>query len=174
MNKRTKDKTLDFDVAAGNESGADWSAEKLAGVKRFAQINARLRTPEQHLKNSMLAIRFQMEEYIAATLPVSQVQTVDSFLKCYLRELRLPFNRFARVIGTTDSNLKKYTLGKRKLNSDLAMKLGSFFHTRPELWLNVQIKNELLELQQEKKHLARYKKYDYTKLAATGKAKKVA
>jgi addiction module HigA family antidote len=73
--------------------------------------------------------------------------------KAYLEALNLTFKRFAIYVDTTDGNLKKYVSGVRKFNTDLALKFGHFFHTSPDLWLNVQIKNELASLKKEKNSL---------------------
>ncbi|MBP8157236.1 MAG: transcriptional regulator, partial [Flavobacterium sp.] len=57
-----------------------------------------------------------------------------------------------------------YLTGGRKLNAKVALKLGSFFHAKPEYWYRVQVKNELIELKKEKKKVAEYQKYDYRNL----------
>jgi len=71
-----------------------------------------------------------------------------------------------KSIDTTDANLKKYLSGERKFSHDLAFKFSNFFHTTPDLWLKVNIKNELLILKKEKKQATKYKKYDYEKVFA--------
>ena len=42
------------------------------------------------------------------------------------------------------------------------MKFGNFFHTNPELWLRLYLKNEFIQLNAAKKD-QKYAKYDYEK-----------
>jgi addiction module HigA family antidote len=43
------------------------------------------------------------------------------------RTLRVPANRIAEILN-----------GRRAVTGDTALRLGHFFHTSPEFWLNVQ------------------------------------
>ena len=61
-----------------------------------------------------------------------------------------------------DSNLYKYLIGERKLNPKLILKLSHFSHTKPEYWIQIQVKNELIELKKENTDY--YEKYDYRNL----------
>lgn len=49
--------------------------------------------------------------------------------------------------------------GRRKVNIDLAFKLSRIFNLRPDVWLLIQSKNELLGLDEEEKS-----QYDQFKL----------
>jgi len=160
-----KNMTSDFDVKIGLPEGKSWSASKLAAMKALIKKEAAKRSPERKLKNELLGIKYQMEEYIENMDSIEpKLQGIDTFLNAYLSTLNLQFKQFAVFIDTTDGNLKKYLSGQRKFNTDLAMKFGCFFHTSPDLWLKVQLKNELIALRREHRQVARYKKYDYTKV----------
>ena len=158
-----KIKTKDFDVEIGLPDGQKWSKEKLSGIKQFVQEQAFKRTPERKLNNEMLAVRYQMEEYLEERNPDIQY-SIEKFLKDYLHVLNIPFKHFALAIDSSDGNLKKYVSGERKFNTDLAMKFGHFFHTPADLWLQIFIKNELMNLNKEKREARKYQKYDYKKL----------
>ncbi|MGV8830319.1 MAG: helix-turn-helix transcriptional regulator, partial [Breznakibacter sp.] len=80
-----------------------------------------------------------------------------------LEVLNLPFRKFAICLDTTDSNLKKYVMGERKFNKDLALKFSHFFHTPADLWLKLQLKNELFDLK-KKKETKLKEKNDYRKV----------
>ena len=41
--------------------------------------------------------------------------------------------------------------GKRKINTELAYKLGQLFNIEPNYWLLIQSKNELLQLDNQRK-----------------------
>jgi plasmid maintenance system antidote protein VapI len=53
---------------------------------------------------------------------------------------------FAAYIEMGASNLNKYYRSDRRFNTELALKFAYFFHTPANLWLKIQIKNELLQL----------------------------
>lgn len=145
----------------------EWSPEELAQVKAHVKAHNAQRTPERKLKNNMLSIKYRIEDYIDnEKAPEKNIISLEDFLKEYLTALDLTFKKFARAIDTTDGNLKKYLSGERKFNTDLAFKFASFFHTTPDLWLKVNMKNELLELKKGKKQVSKYKKYDYEKVLA--------
>ncbi|MNR53105.1 hypothetical protein D3C85_1730600 [compost metagenome] len=64
-----------------------------------------------------------------------------------------------------DSNLHKYLSGERKLNAQLALKLSTFSHTKPDQWFRVELKNEMIQLKKEESaNIEVYKKYDYRNL----------
>lgn len=156
----------DPDVSAGLPEGVDWNNEKFAAIKAIAKKAAAQRSPEEQLRLQLAAIQANMELFIQDNLPFEEEKncTLERFLDRYLKTLHLTFKKFATSIDSTDGNLKKYLSGERKFNTDLAMKFGAFFHTPPELWLKVHIKNELLLLSKQKKLISRYKKYDYRKV----------
>jgi antitoxin HigA-1 len=161
---RKKNKNVDFKIEIGLPDNKSWSDSKLASVKEFIKSEAAKRSEAQVLKNQLLSIQYQMEEYIDNGSMDNEFRTIETFLKDYLEALNLTFKRFAIYVDTTDGNLKKYVSGVRKFNTDLALKFGHFFHTSPDLWLNVQIKNELASLKKEKKQFDKYRKYDYEKV----------
>ena len=113
------------------------------------------------IQTRLMSLRFEIEEYLNDN--PSKLLTLESVVSNFLIVLNLPFRKFAMFLDTTDSNLKKYVTGERKFNIDLALKFGHFFHTSPELWLKLQLKNELIELN-NKKETKQYAKYDYRKV----------
>jgi plasmid maintenance system antidote protein VapI len=157
----------DFKIEIGLKDGKEWSDDKLAKIKAFVKDHSEKRSPERKLKNEMLSIKYQMENYIDNDdVKEENIIPLENFLASYLKALGITLKRFAILIDTTDGNLKKYLSGDRKFNIDLALKFSSFFHTTPDLWLRVNIKNELLNLEKEKEKISKYKKYDYEKALA--------
>jgi plasmid maintenance system antidote protein VapI len=152
-------------IQIGRTDEKDWSKEKIATVKVFIKQKAGQRSAEQKLHTRLLSLRLQMEAYLEQeSIDAKQLQTIETFLQLYLKTLMITFKKFAEAIETTDGNLKKYLSGDRKFNTDLAMKFGYFFHTAPELWLRIQLKNDFITLNREKKQITKYKKYDYKKV----------
>ena len=155
----------DFSVEFGPNDGHEWSIEKLAETDQIAKEIARKRSHEMKLKNRMLSIRYRMEEYLQnQEINDDELVNLDLWLKDYLKVLNLTQKKFAELIENKDGNLKKYLIGERRFSTDLAMKFGHFFHTKPDLWLNIQIKNDVLLLKKEKETAAKYEKYDYERV----------
>jgi addiction module HigA family antidote len=163
-----KRKDREFKIEIGLDEKTVWSDAKLTGVKSFIKKESAKRSPEQKRKNEFLAIRYQMEDYVQKNKP-DKIRTIDTFVKSYLAVLNVSFKQFAVFVGTTDGNLKKYVSGERKFNPDLAMKFGHVFNTSPDIWLRVQIKNELWELRHGKQPANHYKKYNVEKLLKLAK-----
>lgn len=106
-------------------------------------------------ENKLLSLRFQMESYLDGK--DSAIIEVGWFLKEFLRELEIKNKKFAEYIGFQESNLSALFTGKRKINIDLALKLGKIFRVEPTLWMHIQSKNELIRLETENKK--EYQKY---------------
>ena len=111
-----------------------------------------------------MALQYEIEANVNDNQ--SKPLTIEDVLRDYLDILNMPFRKFAYYLDSTDSNLRKYITGERKFNNDLALKFSHFFHTTPELWLKLQLKNELFELKLSKE-VKKYKKYDYRKVLET-------
>lgn len=156
-------KVADFKIEIGSKEPKKWSEEEIAQLKAQAKANAKDRTGEQKIKNELMALQYEMEEYVTNNVAPVKLLTLEKVVDEYLDILNIPFRKFAICLETTDGNLKKYLSGERKFNTDLAMKFGYFFHTEPELWLHLQLKNELFQLKNEKRKVKQYAKYDYKK-----------
>ncbi len=163
MNKATLKNKVNYHLDIGSEEPKNWGGKEIEQLRNQAKELAQQRSEEQKLKNELMAIRFEIEEYLENNNHARKVLTLDKLIGMYLDVLNMPFRRFAMYLDTTDGNLRKYLTGERKLSTDLALKFGHFFHTSPEIWLRLQLKNEILDLKKERKEVKRYEKYDYLK-----------
>ena len=141
-----------------------WNDEKQDELKRFVLLHSEKQTKERKLANQLLSIQYKMEDYIKNETENDDVLRIIDFVKMYLKTLDITQKRLANLFEMRDSNLHKYLVGERKLNSDLVLKLSHFSHTKPEYWIRIQVKNELMELKREKKNADYYSKYDYKNL----------
>lgn len=156
-----KYKTEEFDVLIGNKDPKDWTQAELDAFDLRAKINASNRTPQQIIKNKIAGIQYRLEDNLSTTENEIDLEaTVNQLLEV----LNISKKEFAKSIDMDSPNLSKYLKGDRKITSNLAMKLGSFFHINPETWMKIWMKNELIKLKNEKSKLDEYKKYDYEKL----------
>jgi antitoxin HigA-1 len=140
-----------------------WNEDKQKGLKDFILSHSKKQSPERKLRNELLAIQYRLEDYIENNKIDQKLRVLD-FVKMYLKVLGISQKSLARFFEMQESNLHKYLAGQRKLNTDIAFKLSAFSHTEPETWLRIEIKNELLEVEQEKKKVKEYEKYDYRNL----------
>jgi len=140
-----------------------WNEQKQNDLKKFILSQSDKQSRERKIKNELLSIRFQMEDYIE-NIASDQPKMIQDFVKMYLKSLNITQRRLAELFEMESSNLHKYLVGDRKLNPGMILKLSSFTHTSPELWLRLQIKNELIEINREKEKSKEYRKYDYENL----------
>jgi len=141
-----------------------WNEKKKAELKEFVSSHSRQQSKERLLVNKLLSIQYRMEDYIRNEDEPGDELSVLDFVKMYLEALHITKKDLAQYFDMKDSNLHKYLSGERKLNAELAMKLSSFTHTKPEQWFGIQVKNEMIKLKREKKDLEAYKKYDFRNL----------
>lgn len=89
---------------------------------------------------------------------------VGSFLKELVEIINVPHKDFATYIGVKNTNLSALYRGSRRINHELAMKLGHIFSISPVVWLTIQSKVELLEVsKQSKKDYEQYRLNDLLK-----------
>lgn len=119
----------------------------------------------EKVSNQLLSLRFQMMNYLESDAP-SEVKPAGYFLEKYLEVLVIKKKTLARYLGYQESNLSAILKGKRSINTDLAIKLGEIFQLDPELWLNIQSKNTLIEV--ARKNKAQYQHYSLQGLLNEG------
>jgi len=143
-----------------------WNREKASSLKDFVVARSKEQSEERKLKNALLGIQYQIEDYIANENYEDKKRLLD-FVKMYLNILNVSQKKLAELFEMKDSNLYKYLTGERKLNASLVLKLSSFSNTKPEYWLRIEVKNELIEIHKEKAKSKEYQKYDYRNLLRT-------
>lgn len=164
MKTGKKNQKEDFDILIGSENPKEDSPELAAKTAAHFKTHVAQRTESRKIKNELLAIQYRMEEYLDNEDKKSEKYiSLEAFLSEFLKILNLSFKKFAVNIDSSDANLKKYINGERKFNTELAMKFGHFFHTNPELWLKLYVRNEFIQLNAAKKNQKKYAKYDYEK-----------
>ena len=61
----------------------------------------------------------------------------------FLKPMELSAYRLAREIGVSRPRLNDVVLGRRAVTTDTALRLGRYFGTTPEFWLNLQTRYDL-------------------------------
>ena len=65
------------------------------------------------------------------------------FLIDELMEIGITATELSRKIGVPPNRISQIIHGKRNITADTALRLGKFFGTGPELWMNLQKTYEL-------------------------------
>lgn len=151
------EKLFDKDRVLGFESSSDKiSDEEYKLIKEKIDSFLETQSPKQKLENKILSLRYKMEDYIDQKYP-EKILFAGNFIKELLEIINVKDKTFAEYIGLSKYDFSKLLNGKRKLSSDLAIKLGQIFKIQPNLWIEIEIKNELLFIEKEKNN--EYKKY---------------
>lgn len=154
-----------------NEGGIQGTGEGLVNQnsKEFKELQKLIKSRSQELSesesitNQLLSLRFQMESYLSKDHPKELIQAGE-FLEEFVDVLKIKKKDFAEYIEYKESNLSAVFKGRRKINTDLAIKFGEIFRVDPVLWLHIQSKNELLEIiERDKKKYGKYKLEDLLK-----------
>jgi len=136
------------------------NSEEFKELQRVIIAKSKKLSKNKILENKLLSLRFQMERYLDNEKP--EIVEVGWFLKEFLRQLNIKNVIFAKYIDFQESNLSALFKGNRKINTDLALKLGKIFRVDPSLWIHIQSKNELLRMAKENKK--GYQKYNINDL----------
>lgn len=140
-----------------------WNEDKLHQVASFVRDHSESISNEIKIRNKLLSIKYKIEDYIEKEdIKESGVLSLLDFVKMYLKIFDITKRDLARYFEMEDSNLHKYLIGERKLNSEIALKISSFTHTNPEYWYRIQYKNEIAKLRIQE--IKKYDKYDYRNL----------
>lgn len=142
-----------------NTNASDYKA-----LQKTIQEHAKQQSSQQKMRYALIGLQFQLENYIQEQKP-SEIIAAGTFLKKYLKTLHIKNKIFAEYVGLEEANLSMILHGKRKINTELAYKLGQIFNTSPNYWLVVQNKNDLLRIANSTK--AKSKKYRLKDLIAT-------
>lgn len=143
------------DGLVGNPGGVDSRSEGFQKLKMAIRERSGALKPEEKRQIELRAVRYRMQEYLQessqAAIPTGY------FIKECLQATGVQLKSFAFYINSNSGNVSKIINGSRKINPETAIILGNTFDTEPELWLQIQDKNEIIELKRiNKSHFRRY------------------
>lgn len=160
-----KNKNLEDGINGLGIGVVNINSKEFKELQRIINEKAGKLTKKQIQENKLLSLRFQMQTYLDSY--DKTIIEVGWFLKEFLQQLEIRKKSFAEYLGLQESNLSALFKGKRKINIDLAIKLGTIFRVDPILWIHIQSKNELIRLHQEnKKEYQKYSLKDLLKKAS--------
>ncbi|MEL6624900.1 MAG: HigA family addiction module antitoxin [Bacteroidota bacterium] len=120
------------------------TSENFIILRKKIVEDAGAQTQKQILENKVLTRKLQMLSYLNEDVP-SEIKGAGEFLKELLEELNIKNNRFAEYVGLHPANLSSLLSGRRKLNTQLAIKLDEIFNIRSDVWMKIQTKNDLIK-----------------------------
>ena len=112
----------------------------------------------------MTGLKFKIEDYLSAEN--SKQTPVGHFVKQALSKLNIKHKDFAKYIDLRGPNLSKLLKGERKINMEQALIFENLFDIKAEVWIAVQTKNQLAQL--EKLNRKNFKKYKIQDLVYEG------
>lgn len=133
------------------------NSEEFKELQRLIKEKSGHQKESDRIRNHLLSLRFQMETYLEEENP-KELIGAGKFLEEFVEALKIKKKTLAGYLDYKESNLSAIFKGRRKINSDLALKFGEIFQVSPSIWLHIQSKNELLEIFRRDKE--KYEKYN--------------
>ncbi len=84
-----------------------------------------------------------------------------------LAEIEMNGNQFAKALNVPSNRIYQILHEERDVTADTARRLGKFFGTGPEIWMNLQQKYDLAVAEQEGGNLKDIKPYQASKKRKT-------
>jgi antitoxin HigA-1 len=78
------------------------------------------------------------EEIVMAKKLLDPIPPGEILLEEFMRPLGVSINRLARDIGVPPNRISGIVNGKRSITADTALRLGKYFGTSAETWLDLQ------------------------------------
>ena len=70
--------------------------------------------------------------------------------KEFLKPFKISQYRLAKDISVSPRRINEIVKGERAISVDTALRLGKYFNTSPQFWLNLQTKHDIEVCQEEK------------------------
>jgi len=153
-----------------NEGGVNGLGEGIVNInskdfkilREKIQAESALLSVDERRNHILLSYRLQMESYLR-DMDIN-LKSLGFFIKELLKELGIKSKQLAGYLDYEESNFSAFLNGRRKINADLALKLGKIFRLAPSLLLNIQSLNELKSY--EKDNREKYLNYSIDDLLA--------
>lgn len=125
-------------------------------VREYRERLYAKRSQEDKIKDILLGFRFSLEDYAETENPEKIIELGD-FLYELLDRIKVRKGAFAEYIEISPRNINKYFNGERKFTIEHLLKLEKLFNVHAKTLLEIQLKNELIQIKQS--HKGEYDKY---------------
>jgi plasmid maintenance system antidote protein VapI len=159
----TRKENMEFDELIGSQEEVKLSNPDIELIRSHRKKVLGDRTEKDRINDILTALRFSLMRYLNSQ-DSDKIVMLGDYLVDLLNQLNIKRGVFAEYIEISPRNINKYFSGERKFTIDHALKLEQIFQIPAEIFLEVQVKNELIEA----KRLSRktYEKYDLNDLLA--------
>ena len=139
-----------FDERIGNGKGLiNPNSRDFQLLREAISDHASKMPPGEQRQLHIQGMIYRMEDYLDEAIE-GQRLFVGACLKELVEQMNIPHKDFASYIGLQHSNLSAIYSGNRRINQELALKLGQIFSMNASIWLQVQSKAELEQFQELK------------------------
>ncbi|MGV3610330.1 MAG: helix-turn-helix transcriptional regulator [Fluviicola sp.] len=114
------------------------------------------RSREDKIDDILTGFRFSLRDY-AENGNHTEIIQLGEFLYKLLDQIKVRKGAFAEYIEISPRNINKYFNGERKFTIEHLLKLEKLFNVHAETLLEIQTKNELIQVKQS--HKGEYDKY---------------
>ena len=77
------------------------------------------------------------------TTTITPIHPGEVLMEEFLEPLQVSQNRLAVAIGVPPRRINEIVHGKRRISADTALRLGRYFATDPQFWINLQARYDL-------------------------------
>ncbi|MNK05388.1 helix-turn-helix protein [compost metagenome] len=153
-----KDKVdMEFDDTIGNPNYEhQLTKAEHDQVREYRENLYNKRSREDKIKDILLGFRFSLEDYAETDNP-DKIIELGYFFYALLDQIKIKKGAFAEYIGISSQNINKYFNGDRKFAIEHLLKLEKLFDVHAETLLEIQLKNELIQM--KRSHKGEYDKY---------------
>ena len=74
---------------------------------------------------------------------IQQIHPGEILVEEFLKPLKISKYRLAKDIGVAPCRINEIAHSKRAISADTALRLGKYFNTSPQFWLNLQSRYNL-------------------------------
>ena len=74
---------------------------------------------------------------------ITPIHPGEILMEEFLEPLAVSQNRLAVAIGVPPRRINEIVHGKRRISADTALRLGRYFATDPQFWINLQARYDL-------------------------------
>lgn len=117
------------------------NSEEFKGLQEIIKLRSAELSNEEKEENALFSIKLDMYAYLENQN--DELIEAGRFLNDLIKALKIKKKFFADYIQTRESNLSALFSGNRRINADLAIKLGKIFGLNPVVWINIQTKNDI-------------------------------
>jgi plasmid maintenance system antidote protein VapI len=154
---------IEFDELIGAQVPKELTKKEHDEIREYRLKLYNERSHEDKIKDILLGFRFSLRNYVETENPKKIIQ-LGEFLYALLNQIKIKKGVFAEYIEISPQNINKYFNGERKFAIEHLLKLEKLFDVQAEILLEIQSRNELLQMKQS--HKGEYEKYKLEDLLA--------